>query len=132
MFLNVILPNHLQAVALAVMPLLVPAVLEMSDEKYVPNVVLMFAIASFIGIVGGVFWNYLDYRSGFVCNSAGQNTSSARASLVSVDNNGGVDVPEGFKTEQSIRFSMMSRHSMISEDEKVTEVEFKKSISVTR
>jgi MFS family permease len=61
--------NSVSTVAMTIAPLVVPALYNSSDERYIPNVLLFFGIISLISTVVGIYWNYEDYNTGSLCNS---------------------------------------------------------------
>mgnify|MGYP003385769914 FL=1 len=96
-----------QNMACALVPLLIAAVYTDSNDKYIPNVELVFVFFAAVGFVVGLYMNYYDYRHGSVLNrteaEAAEEATAAANSVFSplID-------PTAADMEQSNRLSMRS------------------------
>jgi len=62
--------TSMQNLGCAVLPLVVAAVYSDSDNKYIPNVELLFASLAVVGFIVGLYMNYYDVRHHSVLNRA--------------------------------------------------------------
>jgi MFS family permease len=61
--------NSVSTVAMTIVPLVVPALYNSSNERYIPNVLLFFGIISLISAFVGLYWVYNDHNTGLLCSS---------------------------------------------------------------
>lgn len=62
--------TSMQNLATAIIPLIVASIYSDSDDKYIPNVELLFVILGCIGFIVGLYLNYYDMNHGHLLNGA--------------------------------------------------------------
>lgn len=77
--------TSLQNLGCAVIPLVVAAIFNVSNEKYIPNVEILFAGLACIGFVVGLYMNYYDYTHNSILNRACPPEEVLLAARLSVD-----------------------------------------------